>query len=94
MNRQDIEKEILKYINDGLLYKTLLEFRKNNASIDLYDSENIKQFNKMVDYYLTTIKRYKGEFVLLWHNASFYEQSIKKYAPSYRRAIKKYKELL
>jgi hypothetical protein len=58
------------------------------------ETKNIKQFNKMVDYYLTTIKRYEGEFVLLWHNASFYEQSIKKYAPSYRRAIKKYKELL
>jgi hypothetical protein len=58
------------------------------------EAKSIKRFNKMVDYYLDIIKKYNGEFVLLWHNASFKEESIKPYAPSYKRAIQRYRELV
>jgi len=58
------------------------------------ETKSIDKFNKMVDYYLYITKKYNGEFVLLWHNASFYEESIRKYAPSYKRVIQKYKDLL
>ncbi len=38
-------------------------------------AKSIEKFNKMVDYYLNIIKKYNGEFVLLWHNASFSEEA-------------------
>jgi hypothetical protein len=56
-------------------------------------SKDIKQFDTMANYYLNVIKKYNGEFVLLWHNASFKEASIAPYLPSYSKTIKKYKEL-
>ena len=58
------------------------------------EAKSVEKFDNMVDYYLNIIKKYNGEFVLLWHNASFHEESIKKYVPSYRKTIKKYQELL
>jgi len=56
-------------------------------------SKNIEEFDTMVDYYLNIIKKYNGEFVLLWHNASFKEASLEDYLPSYRKTLEKYKEL-
>jgi len=56
-------------------------------------SKNIKKFDIMVNYYLNTVKSYNGEFVLLWHNASFKEASIAPYSPSYKKTLKRFKEL-
>ena len=56
-------------------------------------SKDVKKFNKMVDYYLNIIKKYNGEFVLLWHNASFKEASLRPYISSYSKTLQKYKEL-
>jgi hypothetical protein len=56
-------------------------------------SKNIKKFDIMVNYYLNTVKSYNGEFVLLWHNASFKEASIAPYSPSYTKTLKRFKEL-
>ena len=57
-------------------------------------TKTIKEFDTMVNYYLNIIKKYNGEFVLLWHNASFKEASIVRYAPSYTKTLKKFKELV
>jgi len=57
------------------------------------ESKNIDEFNRMVDYYLNIVKKYSGEFVLLWHNASFKEASLAPYLPSYIKALKKFKAL-
>ena len=51
------------------------------------------EIEKKIDYYMQTIKKYNGEFVLLWHNAAFKEHELKKYAPLYEETIKKYKQL-
>jgi len=56
-------------------------------------SKDIKEFDRMVDYYLNIIKKYNGEFVLLWHNASFKDTSIAPYLPSYIKTLEKYKNL-
>jgi peptidoglycan/xylan/chitin deacetylase (PgdA/CDA1 family) len=56
-------------------------------------SENIKKFDTMANYYLNIIKKYNGEFVLLWHNASFKEASIAPYSLSYTKTLKRFKEL-
>jgi len=56
-------------------------------------SKDKKEFDAMVDYYLNIIKKYNGEFVFLWHNASFKEASLATYIPSYTRTLKKFKEL-
>ena len=56
-------------------------------------SKNIEEFDKMVDYYLNIIKKYNGEFVLLWHNASFNDISLVPYLPIYTKTLKRYKEL-
>ncbi len=59
----------------------------------------MEQFNdyhkieKKIEYYMQTIKKYNGEFVLLWHNATFKEHELKKYAPLYKETIVKYKQL-
>ncbi len=59
----------------------------------------MEQFNdyhkieEKIDYYMQTIKKYNGEFVLLWHNATFKEHELKKYAPLYKETIVKYKQL-
>ena len=51
------------------------------------------EIEKKIDYYMQTIKKYNGEFVLLWHNATFKEHELKKYAPLYEETIIKYKQL-
>lgn len=56
-------------------------------------SQDVKKFDRMVRYYLNIIKKYNGEFVLLWHNASFKEASLAPFLPSYRKTLQKYKEL-
>lgn len=56
-------------------------------------SQNIKTFDNMVNYYLEIIKKYNGEFVLLWHNASFKEASIAPYASSYTKTLKNFNRL-
>ena len=58
--------------------------------------EQINDYDKIekkIDYYMKTIKKYNGEFVLLWHNAAFKEHDLKQYAPLYEKTIKKYKQL-
>jgi len=45
-SRQKTEKLILECINDGLLYKALLEFHKDEPSIDISDLEKINRFKK------------------------------------------------
>ena len=58
--------------------------------------EQINDYDKIekkIDYYMQTIKKYNGEFVLLWHNAAFKEHELKEYAPLYEKTIKKYKQL-
>ncbi len=58
--------------------------------------EQINDYDKIekkIDYYMRTIKKYNGEFVLLWHNAAFKEHELKQYAPLYEKTIKKYKQL-
>ncbi len=51
---------------------------------------SIEEFNKLSDYYFDIVKKYKGEFVLLWHNASFNEPTIKKYNKSYLHILNRY----
>ena len=56
-------------------------------------SEDVNNFDSMVNYYLEIIKKYNGEFVLLWHNASFKEASLAPYFQSYTKTLRRYKEL-
>jgi len=58
------------------------------------EAPEIEDFDKMVDYYLNIVKKYNGEFVLLWHNASLHDHAIKPYTPSYRRTLQQYKSLV
>lgn len=46
-NRQELEEEILKYINNGLLYNTLLELRKNDQSVKLDNQDLINTLEKL-----------------------------------------------
>ena len=56
-------------------------------------TQDVEKFDAMVNYYLNIIKKYNGEFVLLWHNASFKEASIAPYSPSYAKTLDRFKEL-
>lgn len=56
-------------------------------------SKDVEQFDTMAEYYLNIIKKYNGEFVMLWHNASFKEASLASFLPSYKKTLQKYKEL-
>ncbi len=55
--------------------------------------QSVEAFNKLADYYFDIVKKYQGEFVLLWHNASFNEPTIKKYNESYLHILNRYKEI-
>ena len=58
------------------------------------EGKNPKKVTEMIDYYLKIVKKYNGEFVLLWHNASFNQHSLKAYSPIYKETIKKHQELM
>ncbi len=52
--------------------------------------KSVEEFNQLSDYYFDIVQKYQGEFVLLWHNASFNESTIKKYTQSYLHILNKY----
>ena len=58
------------------------------------EGKSPKKVQEMTDYYLKSVKKYNGEFVLLWHNASFNQHSLKAYTPIYKKTIQKYQELM
>ena len=58
------------------------------------EGKSPKKVKEMVDYYLKSVKKYNGEFVLLWHNASFNQHSLKAYTPIYKETIQKHQELM
>ena len=53
-----------------------------------------QKVQEMIDYYLQSVHKYQGEFVLLWHNSSFNQERLKDYAPLYKETIQKYSELI
>ncbi len=53
-----------------------------------------QKVTQMVDYYLKCVQKYNGEFVLLWHNASFNQHTLKAYTPIYKETLKKSQELV
>jgi peptidoglycan/xylan/chitin deacetylase (PgdA/CDA1 family) len=57
------------------------------------EGKSPEKVREMIDYYLHSVEKYKGEFVLLWHNASFNQHSLKAYSPIYKETIQKHKKL-
>ncbi len=54
--------------------------------------KSVEEFNSLADYYFDIVKKYQGEFVLLWHNASFNEPTMREYNKSYLHILNKYRE--
>jgi hypothetical protein len=57
------------------------------------EAKSPQKVRELVDYYLQAVQKYNGEFVLLWHNASFNQHSLEVYREIYRETIEKYHEL-
>ena len=57
-------------------------------------TKKTSEFDALAEYYLKITKKYNGEFVLLWHNATLYERSMLQYKESYQKTIQKFKDLL
>ena len=52
-----------------------------------YNSGQKFQMEKSVNNLIETVKSYKGSFVLLWHNSSFYEGNFSKEIKTYKKII-------
>jgi len=54
--------------------------------------DDLVELEHRIDYYIRTVKKYNGSFIVLWHNSNFHTHSAKKYAYLYKYIINKFQE--
>lgn len=55
----------------------------------ILESNNPLEMEESIEYYLKTVRKYNGEFVLLWHNSNFSSDYMKPYKYIYIKIIRK-----